>query len=271
MTKNNQILNRFWWLASLFILGSSIINLPTKNANNLTFLGFVLAFFASILVCFLVYNFTILKYPTLLLAVYFVGNTAITFLNFTTKTLLKNNQNFWVLALFLIPLFYTISRKTTQILSFSLICGLVCTVLLIFFFFATFKDFNFKNIYIYSLPNPKNLILNTLPYLTSVTLPTAVLTLYAKQQKVNKTNLFIGVGLGNFLLLVCVFNSILLFGTTLSGELLYPYSAAISTVTFGNLFTRLDGFAYFIYFVSTIIKITVCVKVIKSEIKNQGS
>ena len=59
----------------------------------------------------------------------------------------------------------------------------------------------------------------------------------------------------------------MLFGAQMSGEFDYPYAMAISTVTFGNLFSRLDGFSYFIYFVTALIKITVCVDVIKQEMK----
>lgn len=266
MNKLKPFSHHFIWLSTLFILGSSIINLPFKNANKLTFLGFLIAFSLSIALIFAVHKFDFLKYPIILLAIYFIGETLIVFLQFISKTLLKSSQNFWVLMLFLLPLLYFCTRKTTEILNFSLVCGVVCGLLLIFFFFATLKDFNPENIYIYSFPNFANLFKQALPYIKSVTLPTAVLTLYAKQTKTTRAVAIAGVCAGNAFLLVSIFNSILLFGAQMAGEFNYPYAMAISTVTFGNLFSRLDGFSYFIYFATALIKMTVCTNVIKWEI-----
>ncbi len=268
MNKLKPFSHHFIWLSALFVLGSSIINLPFKNADKLTFLGFIIAFLLSIALVFAVYKFNFLKYPIIFLAIYFVGETLIVFLQFISKTLLKSNQNFWVLILFLLPLLYFCCRKTTEIFNFSLVSGVVCGLLLIFFFFATLKDFNVKNIYIYHFPNIKNLFKQTLPYIKSVALPTAVLTLYAKQHKTDKTVAIAGICTGNAFLLISIFNSVLLFGAQMAGEFDYPYAMAISTVTFGNLFSRLDGFSYFIYFVTSLIKITVCIDVIKQQVKN---
>ena len=254
----------FVMLAVLFVLGESIINLPLKNANKLTFLGFIISFLLSLLVFYAVLRVDLLKYPVLFVALYTAGNTFITFLNFISKNLLTKTQNIFILIIFLLPLLYFCFKKQNEILNFSLIAGLLCGGLIIFFFFATFKDFNFKNIYIYSFPNIKNLFSQSIMYIKSVTLPISVLALYAKQIGASKKSAFCGVLVGNLFLLITIFNSILLFGTTLSAKLLYPYGSAISTVTFGNLFSRLDGFSYFIYFVAAAIKITVCIKVIKN-------
>ncbi len=251
-------------LAVLFVLGESIINLPLKNANKLTFLGFIISLLLSLLVFYAVLRVDLLKYPVLFVALYTVGNTFITFLNFISKNLLTKTPNFFILTIFLIPLLYFCFKKQNEILNFSLISGLLCGGLIIFFFFATFKDFNFENIYIYSFPNIKNLFSQSIMYIKSVTLPISVLALYAKQIGASKKSAFGGVLVGNLFLLITIFNSILLFGTTFSGKLSYPYGSAISTVTFGNLFSRLDGFSYFIYFVAAVIKITVCIKVVKN-------
>ena len=270
MNKLKPFSHHFVWLSTLFILGSSIINLPYKNADKLTFLGFSLSFLLSLALVFAIYKFDFLKYPIIILALYFIGDTLIIFLQFISKTLLKSNQNFWVLLLFLITLLYFCFRKWSEIFNFSLVSGVACGLLLIFFFFATLKDFNVKNIYIYSFPNIKNLFNQSLPYIKSVTVPTAVLALYAKEHKTAKVTAITGVCVGNAFLLISIFNSILLFGANMAGEFDYPYAMAISTVTFGNLFSRLDGFSYFIYFVTALIKITVCAKVIEEEIKKDG-
>lgn len=257
--------HHFVWLSTLFILGGSIINLPFAFTDKLTFLGFLIAFISAILLSFLVYKFDFLKYPVFAVALYLIGDTLVVFLDFISKNLLNKNQNFWILLLFLVPLIYFCFRKVTELYNFSLICGMICGLALIFFFSATFKDFNLENIYIYSFPNLKNLFYQTVPYIKGVTLSSAVLTLFAKQNKTPKTVMISGVCIGSAFLLISIFNSLLLFGPALAGELSYPYASAISTVTFGNLFWRLDGFCYFIYFVTAVIKIAVCVSVVKKE------
>ena len=39
----------------------------------------------------------------------------------------------------------------------------------------------------------------------------------------------------------------MLFGPTFAARIEYPYTAAVSTVSVGRLFTRMDYFSYFIY------------------------
>ncbi len=240
------------------------MNLPLANADKLTFLGFVISYLLSLAVFFAVLRADFLKYPVFLIAFYVIGDVLITFLNFISKNLLRDTPNIFILLIFILPLLYFCFRNNKEILNFSLVSGLLCALLIIFFFFATFRDFTFKNIYIYNFPKVKDLLSQSVMYIKSVTLPIAVLALYAKQLGVKKNTAFCGVTVGSALLLLCIFNSILLFGTNFAGELSYPYASAISTVTFGSLFSRLDGFSYFIYFVSAVLKITVCVKVLKA-------
>lgn len=267
MNKLKPFSHHYVWLSCLFILGSGIINLPFTFANKLTFLGFLIAFVVSIPLVFAVLKTNFLKLPVMLIALYLAADTLVVFLKFIEDTLLGKGQNFWILLLFVLPLIYFCFRNPPEIFNFSLICGLVCALLLIFFFFATFKDFDFKNIYIYSFPSVKNLFHQTVPYIKTVTLPILVLTLFAKQNNIGAVVTFSGILVGAALLVISILNSILLFGAEMAGELSYPYANAISTVTFGNLFSRLDGFSYFIYFVTAIIKITVCVEVVKRQIR----
>lgn len=266
MNKLKPFSHHFVWLSCLFILGSGIINLPFAFADSLTFLGFLIAFLVSIPLVFAVIKIDFLKFPITLFALYLAADTLVVFLKFISNTLLGNSQNFWILLLFILPLIYFCFRKPTEIFNFSLICGLLCGLLLTFFFFATFKDFDFKNIFIRSFPSVKGLFHQTVPYIKTVTLPILVLTLFAKQNNIGTIVTLSGISVGAILLVICILNSVLLFGADMAGELQYPYANAISTVTFGNLFSRLDGFSYFIYFVTALIKITVCVKVVKRQV-----
>ena len=103
-----------------------------------------------------------------------------------------------------------------------------------------------------------------MPYIKKVTLPCFLIGVFARDNGFSKKTAVSGAVLGNLTLAFCILNSLLLFGNKFAGRLDYPYAFAISTVTFGNLFCRLDGFAYFIYFASCLIKITLSVSIIKS-------
>lgn len=261
----------FLWLSALYILGGSIITLPSSNANRLTFLGFIIAYILTVILTFAVLKINFLKYPVMLIALYSAGEVFVTFLNFISKSLLKNRLNFFTALIFITLILYFCFRKNREILNFSLVAGLLCAGLIIFFFFSTFKDFSFENIYISSAPDIKGLFSQSLPYIKSVTLPAAVLALYAKQIKASENAAIGGLAIGCGLLLLCILNAVLLFGTSLSGELPFPFAAAISTVTFGRLFSRLDGFCYFIYLACALIKITVCVFTVKFEISKRNT
>ncbi len=69
---------------------------------------------------------------------------------------------------------------------------------------------------------------------------------------------FFGVGI----LLICVLNVVLVLGTDLIDELAYPYSTVTGIITLGSSYSRMDGFTYYIYFMSALIKASVILSVI---------
>ena len=87
------------------------------------------------------------------------------------------------------------------------------------------------------------------------------------QVKVKRKTLTLGLSFGFFLLGIAILLSVMIFGAELSGRLDYPFFSAVSTVTIGKLFTRMDYLAYFIYFSSALIKITICLFVTFSSLK----
>lgn len=267
---NSLFSRHFVALCTLFILGNAVINLPVKTANKFTFLGFLISFLISVVLWFLVFLIPLCKtllFSAFLLAFWAAGDTFLEFLKFISATLLRDTAKF----LIAIPLIFTIVlfclKSKTVIFKFSLISACFSVLAVIFFFIFTAKDFETRNIIIKTLPSVKNLYIQTMPYIKTVTLPSLLLVLFAKITKNKKSTAFLGLLSGNILLASCILNSVLLFGSKFSGRLDFPYASAISTVTFGNLFTRMDGFAYFIYFASCVIKITVCVKIIAYCIK----
>ncbi|MBO5726400.1 MAG: GerAB/ArcD/ProY family transporter, partial [Clostridia bacterium] len=79
-----------------------------------------------------------------------------------------------------------------------------------------------------------------------------------KQQKVYMYGLIIGIAL----LLITALNIILVLGSDLISKVQYPYSAMTGIITLGNSFSRMDGITYLIYFITSLIKSAVILKVI---------
>lgn len=62
----------------------------------------------------------------------------------------------------------------------------------------------------------------------------------------------------SLLLLICRLNVSLLFGESFAAALAYPYSEAVSTVTAGKLFARMEGWAYLMYYAASALRTSVC-------------
>lgn len=264
-TKTLNFAPHFIFLSVLFILGNSVIGLPYRNANKYTFLGFLLSFIVLNVFCFIIFylNFSrpLLLFP-FILSFWAGADAFLELLEFISQTLLRNTPKILILLPLVFAVLVFAAASDLMLFKFSVLLGLFSVTAVIFFAFFTAKDFNADNIIIKSLPSGNVILTQTIPYIKSVTLPSLLLCFYAKITKASKKSAFGGLFCGNLLLAVCILNSVLLFGSDFAGKLKYPYASAISTVTLGNLFTRMDGFAYLIFFASVIVKITVCVKII---------
>jgi len=255
-------------LSALFVQGNACITVPVKNANEFNFLAFMVACIVATVVYFTAYGMPINKItilPVWLLGLYCIADAFITFIKFISNNLLPETQRFLIILPFVIILFYIGFQKTDALFKFSLLCGGVSVAVILLFFLSTAKDFKVQNIFIYELPTFTTLYKQAVPYLKSIVLPSVLLGLFAKEECIKKSTAAIGLITGFILFGICFLNSVLLFGIGFSGTLDYPYSSAGSTVTFGYLFTRLDGFLYFLYLATCVVKSAVGIFAIKKS------
>ncbi len=272
-------------LTAIFILGDAVIILPYK-AGEYSVLGYLLAVSVSLLL-FLVAiplarlltgneNSIFLKCVSViiavLLAVYSLYNAGLCFkryIGFADKILLPNTQKIFMVILFVAVTAFLAGRSKEVILKLSLVFIVIAALAIMLFFLLSFKDFRLDNIKIYSLPSFKELIKAAKPYFLTVSLPAVLIPFYtfifANKRKIIAP--FWGLSLGLILLAFCVLDSLLLFGTSLAARLSYPLSAAVSTVTVGPLFTRMDGVVYCLIFLTSLIKTTLCMKLSFLSIK----
>ncbi len=268
-------------LSAIFILGNGVINFPLTGANEFSFISFLLSavLLAGIYSAFSFlwnkFNVTpcsdlFLKciYTVAILAVgiFALFSSAECFLDLTSfiaKIILPATPKFFIAVLFGWVIIYFSLKPKESLLKFSLVSIVLVTAVVLFFFIAPMDKYDLRNIFIFRLPKLEEVMVQGKPYFINPLLHSIILPVYLKlelgQSKTKQG--FLGVVLGSVLLGLCILSPILLFGSNVCGSLEFPFSSAVSTVTVGRLFTRLDGFAYFVYFVCALIKITVCVRV----------
>lgn len=253
-------------LSALFILGNGVIVSPPKNADEYNFLGFIIACFVAIIiycVCFFVPVNRFTRVPICLLAFYCIWDAVISFIKFISDNLLPHTNRFLIVLPMILIILYIVWQRKEILLKFSFMSFFIVLTVIIFFFFATIKDFNIKNIFIYQLPTVRSIVGQMIPYIKMLILPIVLLSFFMKMNNIKRSASVVGVFIGFICFGLCILNSVLLFGIGLSGILDYPYSSAGSTVTFGTLFTRLDGFLYYFYLACCIVKCGVGIFTIK--------
>jgi len=86
----------------------------------------------------------------------------------------------------------------------------------------------------------------------------AVLFVTLANGKTKTVDIWGGLGVGFLILLITAVQSVLILGN--SGGYEFSYLYAVSVFSSGNLFSRLDGFVYFLFFATVTVKIAVCAK-----------
>ena len=196
---------------------------------------------------------------------------------FAAKILLPSTPRFFVAAIFIIVCAYLALKSREVLLKLSVLAFPIAAVGIILFFFLSFKDFNTEWLIINRLPDIKEFLRDGAPMALNVSLPFLLLPVLGEYFLPHKRKraAFSGGVIGILLLALCFFESILLFGTSLAARCEFPLYSAVSTVTVGPLFTRMDGIVFCLYFLTALIKTSVCLKIcvfslkrVKSAFKN---
>lgn len=275
-------------LAAIFILGDSIMVLPYATSGRYAVLGFAIAaasafilYFAALPIAryFLIkpengniFRKAVSAVLLALIAVYALsgaGQTFIRFISYAEKIVLPNNGKFFIAAIFILLTAALATRRHEVILKLSLIFLVFSIITVLLFFLLSAKDFKIENISFYAFPTFKELFKETLPFFSGVALPAVLIPSFEGlfYGRTRKTAGFAGLCIGLLLITLCLLDSLLLFGSELAARLDFPLAAAVSTVTVGSLFTRMDGVIYCLYFATALIKTAVCIKLCYFSVK----
>ncbi|MGN0494125.1 MAG: GerAB/ArcD/ProY family transporter [Acutalibacteraceae bacterium] len=276
-------------LTAFFILGDAIIALPCAYTGSVSLLGFLGAALSAVVLYFaavplanrlLIGRGTARVFSVPLLfaaaayALYNAGAALISYTDFVDRVLLPETPRFFISAAFITATAYLASRRQEVILKLSLIFLAAAAVTVLLFFLLSVKDYNAENIAVNRLPSLKELFSGAKPYIFKISLPALLIPVYSAlftgESRIRAP--FSGLLIGLAVTALCLLESLLLFGAPLANRLDFPLAAAVSTVTVGQLFSRMDGIVYCLFFAAALIKTAVCMKLAYfavSKAKNQ--
>lgn len=282
MTKKTTYFKHIICLISIFSLGNLLIVFPVSLGANQTLLSIVfsvvIAFFLSTLLTrFLRYNVFTLKVSNnnslnvifklffLIFALFSLFITVNSYVLFVDEIRLPNTSALVISAIYVMLTLYLATRKKKVIYVLSLFAFFITALSLIVIFVLSAPNIDFALLKENLTFNVKSLTIQTL-FLLAYGIGQIIIAAmfigklpqHPKQQKVYILGLMFGIAL----LLITVLNIILVLGTDLISKVQYPYSTMTGIITLGNSFSRMDGITYLIYFITTLIKSAVILKVI---------
>lgn len=282
MTEKTTKYKHLICLLGIFILGEAVIAAPYSGADSLNVLALFCAcaiaaagVFLLTPLCSRVFSeissksnpisrFAVtLCYSIVIIVSLFLAAKAFVSLNrFVCEVMLIKTPRFIVAFISAVLAAVSVMGGRNNIFKFSLISAVICALIIAVLFALSLQSFEVRNIVPYTYLPSYNLLAQTAEYLLKCFAPCAVAVVYicATHESPRGAILCDGVLLGGIMLLVCVANSVLIFGAPTAAGMQFPYSDAVSLISLGELFTRMDGFSYLLIFISTVTKITVCLK-----------
>ena len=252
-------------LSVLFTIGNTIILLPDLNLLSVILLPGV----SMILLMISVATKNIMcKKRSLnlvvnamvgVVAVYGVVTSFLDYLQFLKKQQSPQTATWLIAAILAVTIIYFVLCKNLAIYKFSLFAFFVVAAIISLVFISGIKNFDLDN-----ARRICNLNLsNTNAYLRLFA-PIFALPFFFREENCKKTICIGGVS-GVLVLLGVMFQTLLTFGAQISTPLVYIN--AVSVISVGSLFTRLDGLVWFVFFATSITRCMICAKIAVNSVK----
>ncbi len=291
MNKAERVGAAHFALVAVFIIGNTVINLPFGSGIKAAIPGFILSVLLS-LPLFYMLSFihknaqksTLADTLDTLLGKIFGRGVAIIFAafsllcavacmrNFTSfadAQILSSNNSLLpaiIFAALILALCFIPKKGVVKLALISLVLTVVAEIILFIF---SIGQMDFDNIMPIDL-SFYDVSFQGVAYLamsfSQCTVLLAFFMGFAKKEKFYTYKA--GVLVGSAVLFVCLLHTLLVFGYSYTGTLRFPYALAMSTVSIGDKFIRLEGFSYLIYFFCCLIKTAVCVISARDVLKN---
>lgn len=187
-----------------------------------------------------------------IIMVFAAFNTAFSFSKYVAEVMLFKGWELLAFAVILVLSIITAVSQRRVLFKLGLVLFFVSAIFIVLMFCFSIPFMSLKYVIPYksfsvsdSFDIFKNFSLSLLPLI----LPALILGKNQKSREFSKA-----FALGGVLLVLCFVNTLAVFGSEFASTLLYPYSSAVSTAEFGELFYRMDGFLYATCFFSCFAK-----------------
>lgn len=272
-------------ILALFIMGNYLLTAPQGPAGN----DSALAFLLGVILCIPLYMVyirihTLIQDKTLTQAMQFlfgkvVGSLLIavfalyalimailtvrSLTQFIKITALPQTPSFLPAVLLVLLSVWIVKNRFSVLAKFSVLYFAIAAACIVFLFAVSIPNMQLSNMMPIAYHNTENIGVQVLRDI-GFSLGQAVLLLFVfqhQQKKESRKVYFIGLGLGGLMLLLCILNSLLIFGEPFLEKLTYPYYSAVSVVSIGQIFTRMESLTYGVYVICSLVKLTVCLLV----------
>ena len=282
MVKINAGQFRAVCMAALFTMGSAVISAPYRGSDGYAAIGFTVAF-ATALFCFsglapavnyvykcrsadCVYRKTIFGIIYFFTAALIFADAIFSFnvfCDFVSRNIIEKTPKPIIALIFAAVIYFASINRDGTMLKFSLFSAVISAAVIIVFFFFLVPRFNFEYLFPVGKVSTAGVFSQTVSYFFRVFLPAFPLLLYPCLCGGEKGSVITGLAVGGVITAVTMCCGILIFGAEMAADMNYAYADAISTVSIGYLFTRMDGFSYFVFFATSLVKICICVELIE--------
>lgn len=255
-------------LFSLFFIGNAVINLPFSDSIKGALPGFLIAFIASIPFILQIRKINLpaeknvlnisINVLFLIYALFCGIVTLRNYVTFSDKIILPEIGSFFPSLLFLLLLWLICREKDSVLLKLSLISAFLVFAIVLVLFLLSFNNFSFGQLIPKELPSFKEIGYQAISYI-AMSFIEGIVIIGFLNLRTNKSILG-GFFWGAAILFLIILQVVAVFGYSALSNIKHPYASAMSVITFGDKFSRMEGFSYLLYFSCTLIKTAVCIK-----------
>lgn len=280
--KNNKFKSHILACIAFVTAGNAAVMLPFYQNENFSVIFLTTAVLAAALafICTIITNFAfgdnrgtlkknvgaIVASLVLLASFYGAVSTAFDYVKFIKKVQLPEGNTFLITLILALICAAFIRCKNGAVLKTGFLLAVLSQGAVILLFVLSVKLFDFGDIKTEMSFTATELKLSA-KYLLKYFPPVLSATAFAVfiNGKLRVGTALCGVGIGFFNVLIMLVQSVLVLGAASNYQ--FPYYYAVNAFSSGNLFYRLGGIVYFVFFSASIVKIAVCAKTIQFIIK----
>lgn len=271
MQKVNHKIHKTFFVA-IFLLGNTIIAFPKGQGIEYAAIALLIAVIPTLFLMFLHEKISIFNsnFYLILVAIFAFITVLVSvrdYVSFVDTVRLPKTPKIVISVIFTVLFCFLGTLKKRVIYHFSLYSLIFTALIFIAVLMFSINKLDFS----YLIPKKFDLSVLIRQSLTFFvhSFGQLVIPFYFIKNSDSHDKVFIrgGVLLGFLLISVYILNILLVLGGEVAYRVEYPYAALTSLVTFSGNYSRLDGFTYFVYFYSNLIKCSVCSNIIINSVK----